>query len=165
VAIWTRESDGATAQYETDSPYLTNDYASLRATVDSRLQHYETAMTNGNINQSELDDIYVQLQTLTGNFSAELGSDLPRFQEIVKKVLLLRHWRNIATHFMAEHGSKVRAAYAASGATMPPFGTLSRSETLARIRDYPGSTSHEGYTLLTGILRDLDPAQIPDNWI
>ncbi|HUS66652.1 MAG TPA: DUF4157 domain-containing protein [Kofleriaceae bacterium] len=165
VAIWTRESSTATAQYETDSPYLTNDYASLRATVDSRLHHYETALTNGNINQSELDDIYVQLQTLTGQFAGDLGGDLARFQLIVKKVLFLRHWRNISSHFMAEHGNKVRAAYAAAGATMPPFGSLSRSEALGKIRDYPGSTSHEGYALLTGILRDLDPNQIPDNWI
>jgi hypothetical protein len=165
VAIWTRESGTASPQYETDSPYLTNDYASLRATVDSRLHHYEAAMNNGTINQSELDDMYVQLQTLTGNFAGDLGAELPRFQLIVKKVLYLRHWRNIATNFMAEHGGKVRAAYAASGAAVPPFGTLSRAEALAKIGSFPGSTSHEGYALLTGVLRDLDPTKIPDSWI
>jgi hypothetical protein len=57
----------------------------------------------------------------------------------------------------------VTKAYAGHGA-VPEYRSGSRKDVLQAIQDFSGDKASEGYRLLTQVLRDLDPAQIPDAW-
>lgn len=164
VALWTRDSATATEQYETASPEAGQDFATLRASVDSGLSVYEDAYKNGNINLTELSALYTRLQNLTGSHQSALGSHYDRYLLITKHVLYLRHWSNIRNNFWAAYGPTVTKAYEGHG-TVPSYRTGSRSDVLRAIDGFPGDKGSEGYRLLTEILRDLDPAQIPDHWV
>jgi hypothetical protein len=58
----------------------------------------------------------------------------------------------------------VTKAYEGHG-TVPNYRSGSRPDVLRAIGSFPGDKGSDGYRLLTQILRDLDPAQIPDHWI
>lgn len=164
VALWTRDSDTATPQYETASPEAGLDYATLRASVDNGLSAYDDAYKNGNINLTELSALYTRLQNLTGSHQSALGSEYDRYLLITQHVLYLRHWSNIRNNFWAAHGPTVTKAYEGHG-TVPSYRTGTRSDVLRAIQGFPGDKGSAGYRLLTEILRDLAPAQIPDHWI
>lgn len=164
VALWTRDTDTTTPQYKTASPEAELDYETLRSSVDSGLSAYGDAYKDGNINLAELSTLYTQLQYLTGNHQTALGSKRDRYLLITNHVLYLRFWPNIRKHFWDAHGRAVAKAYEGHG-TVPSYRTGSRRDVLRAIKSFPGDPGSDGYRLLTQILRDLDPAQIPDHWI
>lgn len=162
VAIWTRDSNAATPQYETSSPEADLDFGTLRAAVDGEMGAYTAAYDNGSITLPALSSLYTKLQNLTGNHQAALGRDYDRYFRIMMHVLYLRHWPKITENFWLTHSAAVTAAYAGHGA-VPNF-KASRSAVLASIAAFPGDPSSEGYRLLNEVLKGLDPAQIPDHW-
>ncbi len=164
IAVWTKAPDGAES-YETASPEAQQDFATLKATVDSGLAHFYAAYDQGKIVKPELDTLYTQLQALTGNFGHRLGGELAKYELAMKRTLYLRYWPTLTKHFMATHGPALEAAYKRVDATMPRFDALTRDAALAQIAAYPGAADDPAYTLLVGILRDLDPAAVPDNWV
>jgi hypothetical protein len=163
VALWTRDSAAATPEYTTASPEAAPDFNTLKSLVDGSLSTYRTAYNDGNINSAELTSLYTRLQALTGNHQAELGSDLDRYTLITKHVLYLRFWSSITSHFWEANSATVTKAYEGHGA-VPNYRSGTRSNVLRAIQDFPGNKASESYRLLTKILRDLDPAQIPDHW-
>ena len=164
VALWTRENGAATPQYETASEYATHDFETLKAAVDSAMPSYHDAYDRGNIDLTALSGLYTQLQALTGMHQGSLGGDYDRYVLVMKHVLILRHWTNIQRRFWAEHGAAATAAY---GNQQVPAALKSgtRAQALAAIAAFAGDQGSEGFQLIKGILGDLDPAKIPDNWI
>lgn len=169
VALWTREGGLAGSPekvtYETDSPLAGDSYDVLKQTVDARLtQFFEPAYNQGTIDQQALNELYTQLHSLVGQHSSALGSDLPRYEKLLKKTFYLRHWSNIAKKFMETFGDRVRAGYRSANADTPSYQSLGRATALAKIDAYPGDKSGDAYKLLTQYLKDLDPAVIPEEW-
>jgi hypothetical protein len=164
VAVWTREQGAATSSFSSQSGYQSGGYDELKAEVDGLMHHYDMAYVMGAIDAANLSELYTKLQALLGTYSAELGDQRALYVTIMKHVLYLRHWNNITRNFMREHGNAVRESYRAAGAPVPAFAGMNRTEVLAQVNNFPGDRSSEGYELLTGLLVELDPARIPDNW-
>jgi len=99
----------------------------------------------------------------SGNHAAALGTDLATYTLITKHVLYLRFWSSITRHFWEENSAKVTKAYEGHGA-VPNYRSGSRSDVLKAIQSFSGDKNSDGFLLLTQILRDLDPAKIPDHW-
>ena len=163
VAVWTDKTG-----YGTKSHYAEMSYEDIRPEVDALLPTYTKAFEQGEINKPQLDQLQTLLQNITGMHADRLGGELEKFKLMNARTLYLRHWPNITAHFSATHKAKIESGYRDAGVTLPVFAGAPRSQVLAQIKAFApsatGGQAKEALKLLTEILRDLDPAQIPDTW-
>ena len=164
IALWTRDAGGNT-DYQTASPYASKDYSTVRSLVDGDMHHYTAAYSDGIINASDLSRLYTNLQVMVGHRSHDPASGGTNFELVMKHVLYLRYWGKICEHFMHHRGALVLEAYQAANVDMPDLATMSRADFLSHFRGLAIETSSEGFHLLKSTLYELDPQQIPDNWV
>lgn len=163
VALWTR--DGTDERYGTASTSATFDYPTLRSLVDTDLSHYTAAYRDGVISLPDLSRLYTNMQSLVGTHRGSLGDEGDAYEQMMKHVLYLRHWGNISRNFMDEHGAVIASAFGDAGVAMPNIASMSRAAFLAMMQASALDPQGEAHELLTGILKDLDPNRIADNWI
>ncbi len=158
VAIWSE--DGG---YQTNVGKAGMSMEDLRNAVDRQRPVYDAAYLQGNINQTALDALQGDLQTLVRMHGTALGGARAEYALMNVRTLFLRHWSTITSGFVGRHGEDMKAAYSELGRALPDFTRMSRTEILALIKNFSatGEKSTKAKKLLEEVLRDLDPAQVP----
>ncbi|MCC6624347.1 MAG: hypothetical protein IT385_24055 [Deltaproteobacteria bacterium] len=160
VAVATYDKEGKESSYKTSSPEAADDYDTLKATVDGQIPTYEAAYTQGIIDKPALNGFYTKLQNLVGNFAGQLA-DPDKYQKMLERTLVLRHWDNITKNFHTTHGATVKGGYEAAGKPPVTYNGLKRNVALGHIASYP-KPGDEAHNLLTEKLKNLD--NIPVSW-
>ncbi len=128
----------------------------------------------GTIDRGKLNNLQTTLQVITRNFSdTDLSWHSRALADLVKMnrhVMFLRHWKEVSAYAVKKYGAEFKAGYDELGVPMPDFKKLSRTDTLAKIKEFaaamgkaktPGPKAGPAYSRMADVLQDLDPSLIP----
>jgi hypothetical protein len=163
------QSNWAMGVYQSDAPVDGPALMTGLRTDEAKFNDYFNGTKVDPDNHSGfLFEYYRRARTAEQHSSTITGADHVYAQLHADQSYRLRFWPAMASNFWKKNKAAITKGYGT--ATVPAYGTMSRKDALAAIANF-GATSNatgpdktEAERLLKA-LKDLDPAELNDNWI